>query len=398
MCPRFMLQVMLQLLIAGMPCLSHSAAAIAADRTASFVLDLTNGDFVSGELRGSEDPQVLQWRSPFFARPLEFPLMGVRSVHGAAVGPQLKPVGDYCFELVDGDLLYGNVLAVTAEEVELQSAQWAHVHLRREQIRRFYRWKAADAIYHGPNGLTGWKESAAKSQWRDEGGQLVTEQAGASLFADLGIPEKAVIEVELSWTRKPDFILALGVDERGLALQHAFRFEIWDGELVAVGESGRDADVAPVQEIGIGEGRVYIRAYLDQKQGRLVLISQSGKPVATLQVHAKNPPIRPGVRLTNTKGDVRLEQVRITRWNGLAPREVDEDKPRLLRKDGSVIYGRLAAFDPKSKQLTIQDSMTATVVEQEAIAEVVLSPSSPLTTPATCPPSPRTSWICVAPA
>jgi thiol-disulfide isomerase/thioredoxin len=285
-------------------------------------------------------------------------------------------VGDYCFELVDGDLLYGNVLGVTDEEVELQSAQLGHVHLPREQIQRFYRWKPSDAIYHGPNGLAGWKESAKKRQWHDEGGQLVTEHSGASLFADLGIPEKARLEVELSWRRKPDFILALGVDDRDLALQHAFRFEVWDGELVAVGESGRDADVAPVQEIGIGEGRARILAYLDQKQGRLVLISQSGKPVATLHVHAKNPPIRSGMRLTNTRGDVRLEQVRITRWNGMAPREVDEDKPRLIRDDGSIVYGRLAAFDPQSKQFTIRDGMMETIVKHETTAELFLSPSS----------------------
>src|SRR5439155_20019410 len=95
------------------------------------------------------------------------------------------------------------------------------IHLRRQQIRRVYRWKGADAVYFGPNGLVDWKDSAVTPQWRDEGGQLVTDQAGASLFGNLGIPEKAVIEVELSWKQKPDFLLALAVDERDLAGQQA---------------------------------------------------------------------------------------------------------------------------------------------------------------------------------
>ena len=95
----------------------------------------------------------------------------------------------------------------------------------------------ADSIFLGPNGLAGWKSSepearareaflplagasdlsagtsglAATPQWRDEGGQLSTDQSGASLFGDLGIPEKAMIDVELSWKRKPDFVFALGV-------------------------------------------------------------------------------------------------------------------------------------------------------------------------------------------
>src|SRR5207245_173276 len=151
--------------------------------------------------------------------------------------------GEYCFELVGDDLLYGNVLGLTEDDVELDCARIGRLHLRREQIRRFYRWKGADAVFLGPNGLAGWKDSAATPQWHDEGGQLFTDQSGASLFGDLGIPEKAMIEVELSWKGKPDFILAFGVNDRDLAGQQAFQFELWDGELVAVGESARDADV-----------------------------------------------------------------------------------------------------------------------------------------------------------
>ena len=166
--------------------------------------------------------------------------------------------------MIGDDLLYGDVLGVTNDEVELNSARIGHVHLRRNQIRRFYRWKGANLIYFGPNGLAGWKDPAAKPQWRDDGGQLVTDQPGASLFGDLGIPEKAVIEVQLSWKRKPSFVLALGVADRDWVDPDAFRFEVWDGDLVVVGESARDADVASVQHLGAGQGQIRMRAYLDQ--------------------------------------------------------------------------------------------------------------------------------------
>src|SRR5207244_6696347 len=135
----------------------------------------------------------------------------VTAVHYTLPGPQPKPPGEYCFELVGDDVLYGNLLGLTQDEVELEAAQIGRVHLRRQQVRRFYRWKGADLIYLGPNGLAGWKDAAAAPQWRDEGGQLITEQPGASLFADLGLPDKAMIEVALSWRRRPDFIFALGV-------------------------------------------------------------------------------------------------------------------------------------------------------------------------------------------
>jgi peroxiredoxin len=352
-----------------------AGGAMAADGPATAVLHLGNGDFVRGELLGADDPKALRWRSPFFGRPLKFPLSAINAVHYAVAGPQPQPPDEYCFELGDDDVLFGNLLRLTDELVELDSARIGRVHLRRESIRRLSRWKGAESVYLGPNGMAGWKDSSATPQWRDEGGQLVADRRGASLFADLGIPEKAVIEVELSWKQKPDFVFALGVGDRDLTPPQAFHLEVWDGELVAVGESARDADLASLAKLGPGEGHVRIQAYLDQAQKRLVVLSRSGKPLATLKIGGKKPLIRSGVRLTNKSGDVRLEHLRITRWNGVQPRDVQEAQSRLHRTDGSVVYGRLTAYDPKSKQFTLRDGKTATLVNHDQIADVFLSPS-----------------------
>ena len=166
-------------------------------------------------------------------------------MHYPIAGPQPEPRGEYCFELIGDDVLYGNLRRLTDSDVELDAARVGRVQVKREQIRRFYRWKGADSIYFGPNGLAGWEYSAATPPWREEGGQLVTDQPGASLFCNLGIPEKAVIEAELSWKGKPDFVFALGVDDRDAAVQDAFHLEVWDSDLVAVGESARDAPTWP---------------------------------------------------------------------------------------------------------------------------------------------------------
>src|SRR5580704_13168082 len=74
------------------------------------VLHLTDGSFLPGDLRGSDDPKVLRWRSPVFGRLFEFPLTGVNAVHYAAPALPPKPRGEYCVELTDDTVLYGDLL------------------------------------------------------------------------------------------------------------------------------------------------------------------------------------------------------------------------------------------------------------------------------------------------
>src|SRR5262245_48009530 len=104
----------------------------AADPPASSVLHLTNGGFVPGELRASEDSKVLRWNSAFFARPFEFPLSGVTTVQYAVPAPLPRPLGEFCFELVDDDVLYGNLLGLTEDDLDVDTARIGRVRLRRE--------------------------------------------------------------------------------------------------------------------------------------------------------------------------------------------------------------------------------------------------------------------------
>src|SRR5262245_21865894 len=356
--------------------LIFAVAAPAAEPPPRAVLQLTNGGFVPGELSRSEEANELRWRSPVFVDPLSFPLSAVKSVRYDVPAEAPKPAGEYCIELVNDDILYGDLLAVTDGDVELTSPRTGRMTLAREHIRRLYRSKRTDSIYMGPSGLAGWDGPDGTSKWGDEGGRLFTDKPGASLVGRVGIPEKAVIEVELSWAKKPDFVLALGVDERDPAAQPLFRFEVWGDQIVVVGETARAADAAPVFKPRPGEGRVRVQVCLDQQQGRLVLMSPGGKPLATLNLGAGKPPFNGSVRLTNGKGDVRLDHLRGARWTGVTPRYVRDDQSRLHRTDGSVVYGRLAGFDPETKQFTVRSAGTETRVPQDAVADLFLAPAT----------------------
>jgi peroxiredoxin len=375
------------------------AAVATADPPAESVLHLANGSRVSGEIRASTDPGVLRWRSPLFTAPLDFPIAAVRAVHYAVPAAPPKPKDEYGVELFGDDVLYGDLVRLTDDEVELNSSVLGRLVIRRDQVARIYRLDQAAAVYVGPNGLVGWKDPIEPTQWHEEGGQIVTDQPAATLFANLNVPDKAIVDVELSWRSKPDFTLALGVLETDHAVRNAFRFEVWDGHVVVVGESVRDADAAILEPEGNQGGHVRVLAYIDRPQGRLYLLSRTGKLLGTLSVApAKATPQRPqgfnignvinaltngpkpadpspGVRLTNFKGDVRLETLRISRWNGVPPQDVRDDRSRLHRTDGSIVYGQLSGYDPQAKRFTVRDAGTDTVVSGDAVSDIFLAQS-----------------------
>ena len=138
------------------------ASVLAGEPATPAILQLTNGDFLPGELRGSDDPTIVLWRSPAFARPFEFPIGTAKAIHFPTPADAPKASGEFGFELVNDDIVFGNLLSWSDAEVELESARLGRLHVSRDQIRRINRLSGADSVYLGPNGLTGWSEPQSR--------------------------------------------------------------------------------------------------------------------------------------------------------------------------------------------------------------------------------------------
>ncbi len=389
-------------------------AAPAADPTPAApaqgpTLHLADGGSVAGVLKDSDRPGVLRWESPAFARPLDFPLDAVASVGFPLAAAPPGPAGDYSFELAGGDVLFGSLVGLDDRAATIDAPPLGRVRVGRSSLRRIERRRdGSDLIYLGPNGLAGWRvPPAPKSEvtvlgrrlmpanaarapeppappppppnggWREEAGQLVTDHEGAALRGEFTLPPRAAIEFEVSWTKKPDFVLALGADDAKASADHAFRFEVWGDDLVAFREGEREADLAPLQAVGDGPGRAHFLVYLDQEKGRMLVATPGGKTLADLRVADAKPAVGPYIRLINVRGDIRLESLRVARWAGEPPRDVAADRARIHRADGSIAYGRVLKYDPTSKEFVLREEGKGegeARVAAAAIAGVFLSP------------------------
>ena len=352
---------------------SAAAAKPAAGPPAAAMLRLSGGDYLAGSLCDCGQAGTLRWQSPAFAAPLDFPLGAVGTVAFPPRTPRPWPNGQYCFDLEGGDVLFGSLEGLSADEARLDVPGFGLLHVRRPALRRILDWRGgADLIYAGPNGLSEWKEAGRGGLWEQDAGQLSTAREGASLTGDFAVPAQACIEFVLSWPEgSPDFVLALGAGSE--PDREAARLEVWHRQLVLVRETAEKADIAPLQDVLPGAGHCHYRIYLDQEQGRVTALAADGRRVADLKVPDQRSRSGSSVRLSNHHGSVRLEQLRIVHSRGEPPRELLAGKSRLHRFDGTIEYGEIQGFDAAAKQFLVARDGHTTRVAAGSVESVVFA-------------------------
>ncbi|HEY4313178.1 MAG TPA: TlpA disulfide reductase family protein [Pirellulales bacterium] len=337
------------------------------------VIHLHDRDSLTGQLADSQATDRLLWKSPVFARPLEIPLAAIRTVH-FPVNEQLpQPAGEYGIELAGGDALFGELVELTADGLTVNATGLGQLHIERSILRRLYRLRAIELIFAGPNGVDGWKTSGSNGAWREDRGHLVSDEIGAVIRRDFGTPALARFEVELSWQKKPDFDLAFGVGDDPKSVLRAFRLDVWDNKIVAWRETEREADVTALTRIEPGAGRIHLQILVDQENGRMMVLSPFGEKLADLRVATGKPQIFGGLQLTNKSGDIRLERLRVGRWNGEAPHAITAEKARLHMTDGTIVYGQVASFDATQKQFVVQSEEGEKRIPEAQVQDIVVA-------------------------
>ena len=327
-----------------------------------------------GELVESEDPDSLRWQSPNFRESFEIPLMNLDAVRFAKESPRRQPAGRFAAELINDDIVYGDLIEFTSEGVSFDVAKLGPLRIPSGQIRRLYQWRDRKrGIELKTVGEAAWQDSSQPARWVDLMGLPNTNDRGATIFGDFGLPPQAAIEFHLSWKGRPDFVFAIGVNRTSDAADQMFSFEVWDSDIVVVGESRRDADFATLQAVRTGPGELRVRAYIDQIQRKLFVYSQRGQRLAEIKIrHSKKRP-RPGLRLTNGNGDLQLDSLRVMSWDGAAPDPVQTSLPRLHRADGSVVYGTVISYDRDAKEMTVESGQRLERISADSVTDIYLS-------------------------
>lgn len=351
-------------------------SAIPTEPATPFVLDLPGEGTLPGRFSATTDvaaTQTVRWQSPIFDRPFEFRLGEVIGIRSLGNEPEAAPDAAFRCRLHGGDTLDGDLVAIDAEQVVFAAVgSEKPVRIARSLVSSLARRAVGDATgYVGPAGLAGWEQQPASS-WRDEVGRIATDQPGSVLSRDVGGAQRARYDVAISWRKRPEFVLAVaaGVDATA---PDAYRFEFLalDGDLpvgmIVRQEQGR-GDIAEVPLADMPQGQIRLSLFVDQGAGRLVAWVADARQVVELALPpAPGGQPSPRFRLTVRSGDISLDSLRVTEWQGGDPIAANPAETEVVGKDGMVTSGGVDSLDAETGRLGIR---TAAGGETISLADV----------------------------
>jgi hypothetical protein len=179
------------------------------------VFQLLDGSTLHGSLAGIDPEKGIRWKHPAAATPLEFLSRNAHQIRfaQAAPPPALSAAQQTCrFRFVNGDELTGNLLALDATHIELETWFAGKVRAPRAGVQSLaFLARGFATLYDGPDNLDGWNAGPTPTAWQLRDGVL-TASANAFLGRDLKLPAQSRIEFEVGAASAMNLYVSLYTD------------------------------------------------------------------------------------------------------------------------------------------------------------------------------------------
>ena len=270
------------------------------------VLTLIDGSQVPGQLRSSSNPDALQWLANGFVTPFQFRSAAIESIKFPRISnTELNTDSDeFAIEFTNRDIVYGNIISWVDGLLTISTDTCGELIVPADSITRLYRVQENETLlFTRFNGLAPWNKANLETNgWQESGNFLATQQRGAVLNGDLGVPLRAVIEITLSWKDQADFTLSLGSDvtaTQDLPID-GWRLETAGQKLVAVRESDQAATLSQIADLTLRRD-LRLTFYLDQVLGQMHVMRKDGKLLTSLKMPKNNQDGNPAPTSTDTR-------------------------------------------------------------------------------------------------
>lgn len=380
---------MTKILIRTLLILSLSLPAKADDAT----LLWHNGDSLSGKLLTADD-KGLTWQSPMFTDPLQIELSYLASVKFRASEAAKPAEGVFRILMRSGDFLNGRLTSMTDTSMSFESPRFGAFEVARDQVLSLQRTGNSGMIYSGPRGLNEWQvtkkppnvnnravvfdqlggvrkaenapqEAASKEIWSEApDGSLTTKKADTAIFLPVDLPDKFEIEFEVQSSKPVNFLMAMGRD-----VKSSLRIETWVDVLVAA--KGKSS-FKTLQTVGENDLSVHLYLFVNRTANTMEVFSDTGDKLGEVSTESMKADAT-GITFRNGDFDLSIRRLRVSHWDGQAPRIASGESSRIELIDGTVHFGKVQEFDATAGHLILLVEEKTIPVPMADVASIAIS-------------------------
>jgi hypothetical protein len=325
--------------------------AVVVQPAAAGRLVFLNGDRLSGELLGTDGPAHLSWKIAGQAQPLRIPLASVHKWLADTPDNETAASGhDLALSLTNGDTLYGRLLGLDDQVINLESTAFGRIGVPRQMIAGITVTEGDYFLLAHPGRGRDWWKPKGQTAWRGENGRMIASRHGTIGRATLppGQPAPERIRIDFDYTNDEQGA-GLGIhffcsnpknpaDETNYTIQisgsYAHARRVFSEEQVrGIFGPRNNRRIEPLgdgvafkRRLGGSSARVTILG--DARAGRLILriddqtVGEWNDPRGLQGKHGS------GIGFTNhSQGTTIVANLTVARWDGADERGEDTEAP-----------------------------------------------------------------------
>ena len=372
--------------------------AVISAKADDATLSWSNGDSLKGTLI-SADQKALTWQSALFVEPLQIEMSALSAVTFPKRKEPASGGDGFRILMRNGDVLSGNLKAITELTLSFDGQRFGAFEVARDQVLSLQRaTNSGGLIYSGPRGLDGWlpafrrspnqnnamgmimlavpggagnaappeaEQPASKpASWTEEpDGSLSTVKPDAAVFLPLTLPGRFEIELELITRKYFSFVMSVGRDAKS-----GLRLETWVDMLVA----GNGDKFQTLKVLKEDERVMHLHVFVDYESNAMTVYTHAGHKLGEVSTAGSRGNAE-GLLFRNGDDDLTLRRLRVTQWDGKAPKIVTGNGTRIQMTDDTVRFGAIEKFSSESGLVSVLDNGNPAEIPLADVASIVIT-------------------------
>jgi len=360
---------------------SETAEALPA--ASSDTMQFLNGDSLHGILQSIDAPTGVRWQHPEVKQIIEFAPANISRIKLKRGNPSASRTPHTCaVQLTNADELFGNLVSLDAEKLNLETWYAGKIAIQRKMIRAITPGQGnLSSLYEGPTGLEGWTAARGMQGWKYENNAFVNSRANnynCAMGRDFKLPAASSIEFDIAWWgHLQQMMVSFYTDsfENYGYNSNCYLLNISSGYvyLQRNTRNGGQNQLGQVQVQALSQkGRARIGIRCNKEQGSIALMVD-GALVQKWNDRAGFVGQGGGVLFGTSGGTrIKLSNIRISEWDGKfeepssAPAKSKEDVVRLVNND--KVSGSLQTI--RDGKISFTTSYATVEIPVERVAQI----------------------------